>query len=100
MGRVCTNAVIQTRPCAGTIFSREIKCKAGLPNTCLRNCNEKCPAYKVVECTRSSMPTREQTSSPQYGGSRAASQPIASRASAVPSVPRGPCSTCGTAKGS
>jgi len=46
MGRVCLHADIQTRPCAGSVFSRAIKCKAGQSNTCLRDCGEKCPAYK------------------------------------------------------
>jgi len=49
MSRICVHADIQTVPCAGSVFSRSIKCKAGLSNTCLRNCSEKCPAYRAAE---------------------------------------------------
>jgi hypothetical protein len=102
MGRVCTNAEISTRPCAGSVFSREIKCKAGLPNSCLRSCNEKCPAYKAAERPGPSVSSWSQTSLVQHGVRSAVqstpSQQTVSRASAVPSVPRGPCGTCGGAK--
>ena len=103
MGRVCIHAEIQPRPCPGTVFSREITCKAGLPNTCLRNCNEKCPAYKVAEPPRPSMFIREQIAPQQYGvratSQHAVFQPTVPRAPASPNQ-RGPCGTCGATKGS
>ena len=45
MGVVCVHADIQPYPCAGTVLSRTIKCKAGQANTCLRDCNDKCFEY-------------------------------------------------------
>jgi len=47
MTKICENADIQATPCEGSVFSRTIKCTAGQPNTCLRNCSEKCPAYRM-----------------------------------------------------
>ena len=49
MSKICVHADILTVPCAGSVFSRSINCKAGQSNTCLRNCSEKCPAYKAAE---------------------------------------------------
>lgn len=49
MSQVCKHADIQDKPCSGSVFSREITCKAGRPNTCLKRCGPSCPSYVAEE---------------------------------------------------
>ena len=97
MSRICVHADIQTVPCSGSVFSRLIKCKAGQPNTCLRNCGEKCPAYRAAEHRKPTpSPTGRFASVPTFATYRETNskyQPTANTATAT--THRGGCAGCG-----
>ena len=109
MPTVCTNADRQPRPCKDTPFSREIICKAGHPNTCLKNCNSACPSYQAHEAPRQisprsavNTPRMRSFDSPQYSPSSSQETPVAApTALSDASVngrnlsPRSSCGGCG-----
>ena len=92
--RRCVHADIQPMPCAGTPYSRTIKCKAGQGNSCLKGCSEQCSAYAPAES--SVIPQQKPAFVPvQSVGKSVPSQPVRiSRVTAAASKRRSPCGTC------
>ena len=98
MSRICEHADIQATPCVGSVFSRAIKCRAGQPNTCLRDCGEKCPAYKAKGFRKpvpspfagQPFPANRATAYSPNRETRAAFQPTVNT-----STTKSGCATCG-----
>ena len=100
MGQICEHADIQPRPCPGSIFSKEIVCKAGHENKCLRKCSAGCPSYKVKKYEREKINPpvsfASQQMSPVSSSQLIHSQPARSMNVATSGAARtSKCGTCG-----